>query len=163
MKSLAKAYQGFSFKMNAVVRILCIVFFVIMVIDVVASVIMRYVLVKPMVWGEQLAVYCMIWIAFLSSSIAFRRGAHMGLDLLVKHTPPKFGKFLQAVAHMMVIAFLVIFIVWGFKHAYAVREQISPVVFNMSMMWAYIALPIGGFCMLTQEIGVIVNGLEEDA
>ena len=87
----------------------------------------------------------------------------MGLDLLVKHTPPKFGKFLQAVAHMMVIAFLVIFIVWGFKHAYAVREQISPVVFNMSMMWAYIALPIGGICMLTQEIGVIVNGLEADA
>lgn len=162
MEAFISSYQRFTKKVNSVVRLACIAFFTVMVIDVVVSVVMRYVLVKPMVWGEQLAIYCMIWIAFLSSSIAFRRGAHMGLDILVKTVPPKFSKMLQLIAHLMVLGFLVTFTSWGFKHAFAVRQQISPVVFNMSMTWAYIALPIGGICMLIQEIGVILNGVEAD-
>jgi TRAP-type C4-dicarboxylate transport system permease small subunit len=162
MKNLKEYYVVFADSVNSVVRYACIVFFSIMVIDVVASVIMRYVLVKPMVWGEQLAVYCMIWIAFFSSSIAFRRGAHMGLDLLVKALNPKLSSIIQLIAHVIVLGFLLVLTVWGFKHTLAVSQQISPVVFNMSMSWFYSALPVGGICMMIQEVEVIIKGTEED-
>lgn len=112
MTNLKEQYVKFADSVNLIVRYACIVFFSIMVIDVVASVVMRYVLVKPMVWGEQLAVYCMIWIAFLSSSIAFRRGAHMGLDLLVKSLDPKLSSIIQSIAHVMVLGFLLVLTVW---------------------------------------------------
>ena len=147
---------------NQIVKYACVVFFSVMVVEVIVYVVMRYILIKPMVWSEQLAVYCMIWIAFLSSSIGFQKGAHMGLDLLVKNAPPKISKIMSAVAHLMIISFLVVFTIWGFAHAFAVRHQTSPVVFNMSMIWAYIALPVGGVFMLIQELGVIINGVEED-
>ncbi len=162
MKNLKEHYVSFADSVNLVVKYLCIAFFSIMVIDVVVSVIMRYVLVKPMVWGEQLAVYCMIWIAFLSSSIAFRRGVHMGLDLVVKSLTSKLSHIVQFIAHVMVLGFLLVLTIWGFKHTVAVSQQISPVVFNMSMSWFYIALPIGGICMIIQEVEVILKGTEED-
>lgn len=162
MEHFKNVYLTFSTLINRIVRYACIAFFSVMVIDVIVSVIMRYVLVKPMVWSEQLAVYCMIWIAFLSASIGFRKGGHMGLDVVVKYLPKRWSSIVQAVAHAMIIAFLLVFTVWGFKHAFAVKFQTSPVVFNMSMTWAYIALPIGGVCMLIQEFGVILNGTEED-
>lgn len=162
MTNLKEQYVKFADSVNLIVRYACIVFFSIMVIDVVASVVMRYVLVKPMVWGEQLAVYCMIWIAFLSSSIAFRRGAHMGLDLLVKSLDPKLSSIIQSIAHVMVLGFLLVLTVWGVKHTVAVSQQISPVVFNMSMSWFYSALPVGGICMMIQEVEVIIKGTEED-
>lgn len=59
------------------------VFFSLLIVDVTASVLMRYVFVKPMVWGEQLAVYCMMYIGMVGSAIALRKGAHMGMDLLL--------------------------------------------------------------------------------
>ena len=162
MGSVQSGYGKFTKLVDLIVRWLCIGFFSVMVVDVIMSVIMRYILVKPMVWGEQLAIYCMIWIAFLASSTAFRKGAHMGLDLLLKVAPPRARRVIEAIAHLLVLLFLLVLTVWGFKHAYAVRQQRSPVVFNMSMFWAYLALPVGGVCMLIQEIEVIVNGAEED-
>ncbi len=162
METLKRITRTSTAAVDQVVKYACIVFFSVMVVDVVVSVVMRYILIKPMVWSEQLAVYCMIWIAFLSSSIGFRKGAHMGLDLLVKAAPPKISRSIRAIAHLLIIAFLTVFTIWGFAHAFAVRHQTSPVVFNMSMTWAYIALPVGGICMLIQEFGVILLGVEED-
>lgn len=162
MKAIVNGYKEFSRISNALVRLLCIAFFGLMVVDVVASVVMRYILVKPMVWGEQLAVYCMIWVAFLSASIALRRGAHMGLDLVVKAVPARIATWIIALAHLLIIVFLVLLIYWGFVHAHAVRFQRSPVLFNISMFWPYLALPVGGVFMLIQEFGVILNRVEED-
>ncbi len=86
----------------------------------------------------------------------------MGLDLLVKNIPNRWACVITAIAHVLIIIFLVMLIYWGFRHAYAVRLQKSPVVFNLSMFWAYVALPVGGVFMLIQEVGVILNEAEED-
>jgi len=162
METIISNYKAFTNVVNIFVRYLSIAFFIIMVIDVITSVFMRYVFVKPMVWGEQVAIYCMIWIAFLSASVAFRKGAHMGLDLLINNVPDVIREIIKWIANTLILGFLFIFTIWGFKHAYAVRFQSSPVVFNMSMFWAYLALPVGGVFMLIQEIGVIINGIEDE-
>lgn len=162
MKSVLELYKKIAYIANRIAHLFCILFFFLLVIDVVTSVVMRYLIVKPMVWGEQFAVYCMIWIAFLSASIAFRRGGHMGLDLLVERVPPMISKVIKLFAHMLIVLFLLTLIYWGAKHAYAVRMQKSPVVFNISMLWPYLSIPVGGVFMLIQEIGVILIGNESD-
>lgn len=145
---------------NEIAKVLCIIFFSLLVIDVIASVFMRYVLVKPMVFGEQLADYFMIWLAFISSSIAMRIGAHMGLDIIQKKLSKNKSKILQFISILLVIIFLLIVIIWGFKHSYNVRLQKSPVVFNISMMIPYLAIPIGGIFMLIQAINLLIYGPE---
>jgi TRAP-type C4-dicarboxylate transport system, small permease component len=162
MKAIKAAYSKFSKYANTIASYLCYLFLSLIVVDVITSVVMRYILQKPMTWAEQLATYCMIWLAFLSSSIALRKAAHMGMDFLVKVLPPNIRRLFEAVAHLLILAFLVVFTYWSFKHSIAVRLQFSPVVFNISMFWFYLSLPVGGIFMLIHEIEVILNGAELD-
>ena len=141
----------------------CIFFFSVLVIDVTAAVLMRYVIKKPMVWGEQLAIYCMMYIAMVGAAIAIRKGAHMGMDVLYNRTGNGMRIVMNIIIHASVVAFLLIMIILGFKHMIDVRAQRSAVLFNISMAWPHFCVPLGGVLMLIQEIGVIVNGTEKDS
>jgi TRAP-type C4-dicarboxylate transport system permease small subunit len=154
-------FKLISYKANEIVKKLCVFFFSILVIDVIVSVFMRYVLVKPMVFGEQLADYCMIWLAFLSASLAMRVGAHMGLDIFDKHMSERANKIMKMISLLLVVGFLLVMIIWGFKHSYAVRDQHSPVVFGVSMTIPYLSVPIGGIAILIQTINLMVYGPEK--
>jgi TRAP-type C4-dicarboxylate transport system permease small subunit len=158
MDSLKKAIAKVSFGMNQIAKWSCIIFLGLLVVDVFVEVIMRYVFVKPMVFGEQLADYLMIWLAFMAASVGIRKAAHMGLDTFVKKMPETAQKGFSIVTQLLVVTFLVLLTYWGFVHAFAVRLQKSPVVFNISMMIPYLAIPVGAIFMLVQEIGVMVNG-----
>lgn len=154
-------FKLISLKANEIVKKLCMFFFSILVIDVIVSVFMRYVLVKPMVFGDQLADYCMICLAFLSASLAMRVGAHMGLDVFDRYMSKKVNKIIKIISLLLVVGFLLVMIIWGFKHSYDVRNQSSQVVFGISMMIPYLSVPIGGIAILIQTINLMVYGPEK--
>jgi len=162
MKSFREWFNRFSGKMDAVARGVNMTFFIVMTIDVIVEVLMRYVFKKAMVWGEQLADYCMIWLSFMAASMAFRKGAHMGMDLVQKNAPPVISKICKVLANLCIFLFLFVLIIWGFKHALAVRAQKSPVVFQLSMTYMYMALPVGGVFMLIQVVNLLLNGVQND-
>lgn len=130
------------------------------------EVICRYVLKIPMVWAEQLASYTMVWLAFISAAIAFRQGAHIGMTLLSSRFSGWIKKLVTNLSHLLILLFLVFLTWWGFVHTADVSGQSSPVVFNISMMWPYLAVPSGAILMIIQELKVIFVGYEnvqEDA
>ena len=129
-----------------------------MVVIIFLEIIFRYILKIPMVWSEQTASYIMIWLAFLSSAIAFRQGAHIGMTLLSDRLKGRLKKAADQTLHLLVLVFLLFLAYWGFKHAFDVRQQHSPVVFNMSMSWAYLALPVGAILMIVQNLNIILSG-----
>ncbi len=124
------------------------------------EVICRYVLKIPMVWAEQLASYTMVWLAFLSAAIAFRQGAHIGMTLLSSRFSGWVKKLVTILSHLLILLFLGFLVWWGIVHAVDVRSQRSPVVFNISMMWPYLAIPSGAILMILQELKVIFVGYE---
>jgi len=130
------------------------------------EVICRYVLKIPMVWCEQLASYTMVWLAFMSAAIAFRQGAHIGMTILSSRFSGWLKKFVTNLSHLLILFFLVFLVWWGIVHTADVSSQRSPVVFNISMMWPYLAVPSGALLMIIQEFKVIFDGYEnvqEDA
>jgi TRAP-type C4-dicarboxylate transport system permease small subunit len=133
-----------------------------LVVVISLEVLFRYVLTIPMVWSEQLASYIMIWLAYLSAAIAFRQGAHMGMTILSSRLPEKAAGLVGGASRILVMGFLIMLAYWGFRHALDVRSQISPVVFNMSMIWPYMAVPAGSVLMLVQAVNLICNGQEEN-
>lgn len=143
-------------------RLICIITCSLLTVDVVVEVLMRYVFFKPMVWGEQVACYLMIWMAMVAGSMALRVGGHMNLDIIQKKTPAKVAKIFVFVSNILVLAFLIIMTKYGFKHALGVRMQRSQVVFNISMMWPYLAIPVGGVMMIIQHIDVMFNGIKSE-
>lgn len=156
---LRKAYGRFAEVSNIVAKWICVVTCILLIIDVVVEVLMRFVFVKPMVYGEQLACYLMIWMSMVAASLALRQGGHMALDIVQKKVPKQVRTILMILTHLCVMIFLVMMTYYGFKHCWTVRLQKSPVVFNISMAWPYLAIPVGGVFMIIQHIEVILNGI----
>lgn len=48
----------------------------------------RYVLNSPLLWTEELARYCGIFVIMLASSIALKHNQHIGIDFFVSKLPP---------------------------------------------------------------------------
>lgn len=157
--SIKKAYSRFAEVSNIIAKWICVVTCILLIIDVVIEVLMRFVFVKPMVYGEQLACYLMIWMSMVAASLALRQGGHMALDIIQKKVPEKVRLILIFASNLLVMFFLVLMTYYGFKHCWAVRLQKSPVVFNISMAIPYLAIPVGGVFMIIQHIEVMLNGI----
>ncbi len=145
---------------DRITKMLVVMLLAAMVAIITWEVLSRYVLKIPMVWAEQLASYTMIWLAFLSAAIAFRQGAHIGMELVSSRFTGVFKKLITTLSHLLILLFLVFLAWWGVVHTVDVSSQTSPVVFNISMMWPYIALPLGAVLMIIQEMRVILVGYE---
>ena len=71
------------------------------------GVVSRYVFNRPLTWTDELASTLFLWLAMLGSVIALRRAEHMRLAFLVGIMPPRWRRFVDTLALMVVAAFLV--------------------------------------------------------
>ena len=72
---------------NQLVRMVLAVFITGMLAALLLQIVARYVMRIPFPWVEELARYLMIWTGFLGSSLAIRRGSHLGFSMLVERLP----------------------------------------------------------------------------
>lgn len=61
-----------------------------------AGVFTRYVLHDPLVWADELAVLCFLWISMLGSALAARSDSHMRLAILVNRMAPTTRRRVEA-------------------------------------------------------------------
>src|SRR5438093_5884433 len=48
----------------------------------------RFVLGLPLSWSEEFQKFGHIWMVMLAIPVAYRRGAHLGMDMLLRLLPP---------------------------------------------------------------------------
>lgn len=121
------------------------------------QIITRFILERPAEWTEVLIRFSLIWMVFLGIPMAFRQGAMVSVDVMYRWSPPKLKRVLDWVVFFAALALVLVIIWWGWD--YAVRGKVQTVIGleNVSMFWAYLALPVGGlFCVL----GLIGNLLD---
>ena len=53
------------------------------------NVVLRYVLLAPISWAEEISIYLVIWIVFVGGSVLIRTGGHITVDLLPRALPPR--------------------------------------------------------------------------
>ena len=94
------------------------------VIILLAGVISRYVFNQPLTWSDELASILFLWLAMLGAVIALRRGEHMRLSTFVGRMSPAVRPWVESLALMLVIVFLVMFLPAALEH----MEQQWPVV-----------------------------------
>jgi len=127
-----------------------------MTITVLLGVIFRYFLKMPFPWSEELARYLMIWIGFLGSSIALRRGTHVGVKFFINVMPKKVSNYLILASKIIIIVFLLFIIRYGLSMAMNNIEQVSPVM-QLSMFIPYFAIPFSGILMLIYMVKSLKN------
>ena len=121
------------------------------------QIITRFILERPAEWTEVLIRFSLIWMVFLGIPMAFRQGAMVSVDVLYRWSGPVMRRVLDAAVAIAALALIAIIIFWGFD--YAKRGMVQTVIGleGISMLWAYLAMPIGGlFCV----IAIIGNYLD---
>ena len=117
----------------------------------------RFVIQSPAEWTEVLIRFSLIWMVFLGIPAAFRQGAMVSVDVLYRWSPPRLRRVLDAVVCVAALTLIAVIVWWGWDYANRGKVQTVIGLEDVSMFWAYLALPVGG---LFSAVGVIGNLLD---
>ena len=126
---------------------LCLALMVALVGDVFLGVFSRYVLQATFRWYDEVARLCFIWIIFLGAAVAVRRGMHFRMRLLVDRLGVRAMRVADQIASATVVAFGGILLAGGYAIMPIARRQVTDAL-EISMLWFYAALPVGGALMI---------------
>ncbi len=121
------------------------------------QIIMRFVVEAPAEWTEVLIRFSLIWMVFMGIPAAFRNGAMVSVDVLYRWSPPKLKRVLDFVVCGAALVLMLLIIWWGWDYASRGRVQTVTGLEDITMFWAYLALPVGG---VFSVIGIIGNLLD---
>ncbi len=121
------------------------------------QIITRFVLERPAEWTEVMIRFSLIWMVFLGIPAAFRQGAMVSVDVLYRWSPPRLKRLLDFAVCGAALTLVCVIIWWGWDYANRGRVQSMIGLEDVSMFWAYLAMPVGGIFSI---IGILGNLLD---
>lgn len=126
---------------------ICIAIFATMFLLGVITVLFRFVIQSSLAFPDEMLRYLFVWLIALGSAVAMRRNAHASIGMFVNWFEPRARKAVLFVTGMCTTAFLIVVIYYGIALCQRGFNQISPAL-EVSMFWAYAAIPVGALAML---------------
>lgn len=111
------------------------------------QVFLRYVLRTSIPFSEELARYLMIWVVFLAAGLALKEDAHINIRVLVDRLRGRTRLWLNLVAQILLLAFLVLLMIETIAVLPYQRAQII-LSMGISIFWFYLAIPVGCSIMI---------------
>jgi TRAP-type C4-dicarboxylate transport system permease small subunit len=121
------------------------------------QIIMRFVIEAPAEWTEVLIRFSLIWMVFMGIPMAFRQGAMVSVDVLYRWSPPRVKRVLDFVVSGAALALIAVIIWWGWDYANRGKVQTVIGLEDVSMFWAYLAMPVGGVFSVISIIGNLLD------
>jgi TRAP-type transport system small permease protein len=128
-------------------RWIVIAMMAVMVVLVFMNVVCRYIFNFSIIWAEEVSQYLMIWVAFLAAGLALRQGRHVAIEMLQDRLPPTARRMTRHLVALLLIVFMGILTVLGFRFARFAWDQESPVL-NIPLGIPYLAVPIGALLLM---------------
>lgn len=123
----------------------------------VMQIVFRFVLETPAEWTEVLIRFSLIWMVFLGIPAAFRQGAMVSVDVLYRWSGRRLRRVLDWVVAAAALALVGVILWWGWDYANRGKVQTMIGLEDVSMFWAYLALPVGA---VFSAIGIVGNLLD---
>lgn len=121
-----------------------------MCISILLATISRYtsLFVMQLIWCEEFARFCMIYVCFLGAAVAVTRGSHFAMEAVVVATHGNVRKALVLIDYALTFIFLVFIVYFGAKQVIGVFNtgKVSTVM-GVPMWIVFLALPIGSIDM----------------
>ena len=121
------------------------------------QIITRFIIERPAEFTEVLIRFSLIWMVFLGIPHAFRVGAMVSVDVLYRWSGQRMRRWLDAAVAIAALLLISVIIVVGWQYAVRGKVQSMMGLENVSMFWAYLALPVGG---VFSALGIIGNFLD---
>lgn len=135
-----------------------------MMILVFANVVFRYFLNMPITWGEEVAVFLLLFIALFGAYVGMVDRRMARITAIVNIVPPRWRKIFNLTAQMMIIYLLVFLVFYGFQFImtdYMLTQKSSTLRLPMWIFYSFV--PISSsmmlFHMILDVISYLVTGV----
>ena len=149
MEKIFNAFFGF-------IRGLCKIMIFVQVVCVTIVVVGRYVFNTTPPWGEELTLFCLVWLSLLGASIPLRNSSHLRITMLDHKLPKKVLFALDVLCDLVVTAFSIAIIISGVS----MTKQVSGSILygmHISKGFLYASVPTAGVAYLLAEIERILR------
>jgi TRAP-type C4-dicarboxylate transport system permease small subunit len=99
----------------------------------------------------------MVAVTLLASSLAMRSGAHVGVSILVLRLPIRAQAWLFSLNSALILGFLLILLWYGWQLAFLEGPRQMAPSLGVSMMFAFIPLPLGAVLMIVHLAEITVE------
>ena len=111
------------------------------------GVVSKFVFHRPLVWVDELASMCFLWLAMMGATVALLRREHMGLTALVLRFSPAKRLAARALVEAVIALFLILILPWAYE--YALDEwAIETPALGLHNTYRAAAMPVGIGLML---------------
>lgn len=119
----------------------------VLLLDVLAGVLFRYVLGLPLEWSEELARFLIIAITFVGAMVPLEQGRHFQVEMVVERLSPRSRRLALSGANLVIGATLLVLIVHGWAMTEVTATEDSPAM-GLPYAVTYVMIPIGAALML---------------
>ena len=139
-------------------RWLLLIFYTTIVTTITVEVIRRFILDFSSVWGEEVARYCFIYLAWIGASAAVRERAHLRIDVLIHYLPPRGKAVLFLFGDLATLVLAVIALYWSIGPIIT-SIQYGSVTHGLrvSQAWFLFAVPLGFTLMMVRLVQSIAR------
>lgn len=118
-------------------------------------------IIPPPIWGEQVVLTLMSYMAVLSAALAIRKGSHIRMTAFDRKLPKKLIISLDLLADIAVMALGVVMLVYGWSQAKAIgRFGKYDSLPWLSRFWMYFPIPLAGGAMIVFELEAMYNHIK---
>jgi len=145
---------------NKIISFLVAFLSAVTVVVIFSQVFFRFVLEEPLVWSEEVAIFCLVWITFLGASLAARRRALIGVEALIRKFSGTVRLRFEILIQALSAIFFTVLIIYGVQTVILVAGQKAAAT-GISMAWVYAAVPVGGLLMLINSLAWLADYTKE--
>ena len=125
------------------------------------QVVTRFVFSQPSVWTEESMRRLLIWMVMLGTVVAVRKGALVSVDLMVRLSRGAWRRFVRSLITGVHLSFFAVLVWFGADLVWRVRYQTFASM-ELSMAWAYAAVPVGALLAMLATLAHHVDPLNEE-
>ena len=132
------------------IKYLCIVMLLVMCLVVLAGVLCRFWLKFPLIWAEELALTCMVWVTFLGTALAYELNSHVVVDFMVDLLRGKNMKktllYIKVFTNLLTVVLFFVMTTSGYTMMLKTKTSITAGL-NIPVATLYASAFIGGIIM----------------
>ncbi len=125
------------------------------------AVVMRYVFNAAPVWVDEVVGFLLVGIVMLAAAQTFRRGEHIGVDLLIERLNTRARRWASAWAALATLAITGVLIVNGWETAMLARMLglLTEGHLEWPTWWLMLLMPVGGVLLLLAAVEALWRAL----
>lgn len=127
-----------------------------MFVIAIGNALLRYFFDSPLIWGEEIARYCMVWGTLIGVALGYRAGTHVAITLLANVVPPVIQIAFRLACHTLTLG--VAFLMWRSGTVLAaLLGRIQAPSSGLDMVWIYAAIPVGAVMLAIEVLRQLVG------